>query len=159
MSGKVINGKELAYNLRMEMKKDVMELISNGITPHLTVILVGNNPASKSYVNGKKKASSETGISSTILELPSEITEEDLLIKIEELNLDDTVHGILVQLPLPDHIKEERIIEKINPAKDVDGFHLLNIGRMMIGEDTFIPCTQFGIMTMLQSKKIKIKSN
>jgi len=126
------------------------------LVPHLTVILVGDNPASKSYVNGKKKAAAETGISSDVIELAATITEEKLLAAIDELNQDPSVHGILVQLPLPDHIREQHIIEAIDPNKDVDGFHPVNIGRMMTGVDTFLPCTPYGIITMLKSKNITI---
>lgn len=157
MLGKTINGKELANKLRAKMKQEVLELKEQGLTPHLTVILVGDNPASKSYVNGKKKASAEVGISSEIIELPVDITEDALLEKIDELNNDVHVHGILVQLPLPVHIKEQTVIEKISPAKDVDGFHPLNVGRMMTGKDTYLPCTPHGIMEMLHSEDIQIE--
>lgn len=157
MTAQIINGKELAYKLRMEMKKEADTLISKGITPHLTVILVGDNPASKSYVNGKKRASSETNISSEIIELPVETTEEELLKVIDKLNNDKKVHGILVQLPLPDHIQEQHVIESIIPEKDVDGFHPINIGRMMTGQDTLLPCTPYGIIKMLQENNIQIE--
>lgn len=156
MSAEVINGKELSYDLKMKMKDEVSELKSKGLVPHLTVILVGDNPASKSYVNGKKKAAAETGISSDVIELAATITEAKLLDAIDELNQDPSVHGILVQLPLPDHIREQHIIEAIDPNKDVDGFHPVNIGRMMTGVDTFLPCTPHGIITMLKSKNIMI---
>lgn len=157
MTAQVINGKELAYKLRMEMKKEVATLKNNGVTPHLTVILVGDNPASRSYVNGKKRASSETDISSEIIELPIETTEEELLAVIEKLNNDQKVHGILVQLPLPDHIQEQHVIEAIRPDKDVDGFHPINIGRMMTGQDSLLPCTPYGIIKMLQENNISIE--
>lgn len=157
MSAKIMNGYELAYNIRTEMKKEVSALKNKQLVPHLTVILIGDNPASKSYVNGKKRASSEVGISSTIVELPTSITEDKLLDTIESLNQDNTVHGILVQLPIPDHINEQLVIEKIDPKKDVDGFHPLNIGRMMTGKDAFLPCTPFGILTMLHSEKIELE--
>lgn len=157
MTAEIINGKELAYELRMEMKEEVSTLKESGITPHLTVILVGDNPASKAYVNGKKRASSETGISSEIIELPVETTEGALLATIEKLNQNPTVHGILVQLPLPDHIREQLVIEAILPEKDVDGFHPINIGRMMTGKDTFLPCTPYGIIKMIKSKNISIE--
>ncbi|MBY7143408.1 bifunctional methylenetetrahydrofolate dehydrogenase/methenyltetrahydrofolate cyclohydrolase FolD [Virgibacillus sp. NKC19-3] len=158
MSASIINGKELAHDIRQNMKEEVSQLIINeGVTPHLTVIIVGDNPASKSYVRGKQKASNETGISSDVIEFPSSITEEKLLQVIQELNKDPKVHGILVQLPLPDHIREEHVIVTIDPAKDVDGFHPMNIGRMMTGEDTFFPCTPYGIITMLKSKNIRIE--
>ncbi|MFC3039025.1 bifunctional methylenetetrahydrofolate dehydrogenase/methenyltetrahydrofolate cyclohydrolase FolD [Virgibacillus xinjiangensis] len=156
MSAEVINGKELSYALKQEMKEDVKLLKDKGLTPHLTVIIVGDNPASKSYVRGKQKASDEVGISSDLIELPASTSEEKLLQTIEELNNDPSVHGILVQLPLPDHIREENVIVSIDPSKDVDGFHPVNIGRMMTGEDTFLPCTPYGIITMLKSKNIEI---
>ncbi|ASK63239.1 bifunctional methylenetetrahydrofolate dehydrogenase/methenyltetrahydrofolate cyclohydrolase [Virgibacillus phasianinus] len=156
MSAEIINGKELAQQLKDNMKNEVTELRDKGITPHLTVVLIGDNPASKSYVKGKKKASAETGISSDIIELPDSTSEEKLLQLISELNNDPEVDGILVQLPLPEHIAEQKVIEYIDPGKDVDGFHPVNIGRMMTGKDTFLPCTPFGIVTMLKSKNIAI---
>lgn len=152
-----LNGKELAQQLRNEMKDDVVALQNKGITPQLTVILVGDNPASMSYVNGKKKASAEVGIDSNIINLSADITEETLLEEIDKLNEDPTVHGILVQLPLPDHIQEQHIIEAISPQKDVDGFHPINIGKMMTNQNTFLPCTPYGIMTMLESKSIQVE--
>lgn len=157
MSAEIINGKELGQELRVAMKEEVLELKNKGITPHLTVVLVGDNPASKSYVRGKEKAAEETGISSDLMELPISTTEIELLKLIRELNQDSSVHGILVQLPLPDQIREKQVIEAISPEKDVDGFHPINIGRMMTGEDTFIPCTPFGIITMLKSRNITIE--
>lgn len=157
MSAEVINGRELSTALKEEMKVEVEKLKEFGLTPHLTVVLVGDNPASKSYIKGKEKAAAETGISSTLIELPASTTESALLQLIQELNDDTTVHGILVQLPLPDQIREEKVIEAIHPDKDVDGFHPINIGKMMTGEDTFLPCTPYGIITMLKSKNIKIE--
>lgn len=156
MSAEIINGKELAQQLRDNMKQEVSALSEQGITPHLTVVLIGDNPASKSYVNGKKKASKETGISSEVVELPESTSEKELLDIISELNNNDGVDGILVQLPLPEHIAEQKVIEQIHPSKDVDGFHPISIGRMMAGKDTFLPCTPFGIITMLKSKNIPI---
>lgn len=157
MSAEIINGRDLAKELREEMKTEIAQLKELGINPQLTVILVGNNPASQSYVRGKKKACSETGIASEIIELSETTTEDELLTTIEELNNNSSVHGILVQLPLPDHIEEQHVIEAIHPDKDVDGFHPLNIGRMMTEQKTFLPCTPFGIMTMLQSRNIEIE--
>ncbi|GAB3052224.1 bifunctional methylenetetrahydrofolate dehydrogenase/methenyltetrahydrofolate cyclohydrolase FolD [Virgibacillus ainsalahensis] len=158
MSAEIINGKELAHTLKQEMKEEVLQLKNNsGLIPHLTVVIVGDNPASKSYVKGKQKASDEVGISSELIELPASTSEDQLLQLIEELNHNSSVHGILVQLPLPDHIKEEHVIVAIDPEKDVDGFHPVNIGRMMTGEDTFLPCTPYGIITMLKSKDIEIE--
>lgn len=157
MTAEVINGKELAKDLREEMKQEVTALKDEGITPHLTVVLVGDNPASKSYVSGKKKACEETGISSEIITMPATASEAELLEVIDKLNADDAVHGILVQLPLPEQIDEDRVIEAITPAKDVDGFHPINIGRMMTGKDTFLPCTPYGIVRMLKSRNIQIE--
>ncbi|MFB4166429.1 bifunctional methylenetetrahydrofolate dehydrogenase/methenyltetrahydrofolate cyclohydrolase FolD [Virgibacillus sp. JSM 102003] len=157
MSADIINGKELAHKLKEEMSKEVLQLKEQGLVPHLTVILIGDNPASRSYVNGKKKASSETGISSDVIEMPISTSKNELLQKIDELNNDQSVHGILVQLPLPEHIDEQHVIEAISPAKDVDGFHPINIGRMITGEDTLLPCTPFGILTMLKSYDVKIE--
>lgn len=157
MLGEVIDGKEMAKELKAEMKTEVEQLKKTGKIPHLTVVIIGDDPASLSYVRGKKKASEETGISSDIIHLPQTISEQELLQTIEKLNQDDKVHGILVQLPLPDHIKEQHVIEAIHPSKDVDGFHPINIGKMMTGEDTFLPCTPYGIITMLKRKNIQIE--
>lgn len=157
MSAEIINGKELAHKLREGMRNEVTELKREGVVPHLTVILLGDNPASTSYVNGKKRASAETGMSSDVIEMSADTSEQVLLQKIQELNNDESVHGILVQLPLPDHIAEQHVIEAINPAKDVDGFHPVNIGRMMTGNPSFLPCTPFGILTMLKSYDIPIE--
>lgn len=157
MENKEINGRDLSVELKEEMKKEIEVLKESGIVPGLTVVLVGDNPASRSYVNGKKKASTEIGINSNIIELPVDTTEKQLLQQIEDLNNDPAVHGILVQLPLPDHIEEQQVIETISPEKDVDGFHPINIGKMMTGQDTFLPCTPYGIITMLKSKNITIE--
>lgn len=157
MGAEIINGKELSKSLKEKMKKEVSILKDKGLIPHLTVVLVGDNPASKSYVSGKEKASREVGISSEIIHLENSIAEKDLLEVIDKLNKDKNVHGILVQLPLPEHIQEQHVIEAINPAKDVDGFHPINIGRMMTGQDTFLPCTPYGIITMLKSKNIPME--
>src|SRR5690625_4179153 len=157
MVAEIIDGKKLSHELKMKMKEEVNQLKKTGVTPHLTVILVGDNPASKSYVKGKEKACEETGISSDLIELNENITEDELLARIVKLNNDKSVHGILVQLPLPSHIEEQKVIEIISPEKDVDGFHPINIGRMMTGQDTFLPCTPHGIITMLKSKDISIE--
>ncbi|AVQ99332.1 bifunctional methylenetetrahydrofolate dehydrogenase/methenyltetrahydrofolate cyclohydrolase FolD [Oceanobacillus sp. M65] len=156
MAAEIISGKDLAHELRLEMNQKVSELNDRGIYPKLSVILVGDNPASKSYVNGKKKACKETGILSDVIEMDSDTTEAQLLQQIEILNEDPSVHGILVQLPLPKQIREQKVIDTISYEKDVDGFHPINIGRMMTGEDAFLPCTPFGIITMLKSKNIPI---
>lgn len=157
MSADIIKGKELAHKLKEEMSKEVLQLKEQGLVPHLTVILIGDNPASRSYVKGKKKASGETGISSDVIEMPVSTSENELLQKIHQLNNDQSVHGILVQLPLPEQIDEQHVIEAISPAKDVDGFHPINIGRMITGEDTLLPCTPYGILTMLKSYDVTIE--
>ncbi|QGH34889.1 bifunctional methylenetetrahydrofolate dehydrogenase/methenyltetrahydrofolate cyclohydrolase FolD [Gracilibacillus salitolerans] len=157
MSAEVIYGSELAQSLRDEMKEEVIGLHSKGIIPGLTVVLIGDDPASKSYVKGKQKASNYVGVDSELIELPDSTTQEELLSLIDTLNKKDSVHGILVQLPLPAHIDEEVIIEAISPEKDVDGFHPISIGRMMTGKDTFYPCTPYGIIQMMKSKNISLE--
>lgn len=157
LTAEIISGKELAQQKRMQMKEEVEQLKKEGITPGLAVILIGDNPASQSYVKGKVKACQEVGIYSLLIEKPATITEEELLSLIDELNHNEQIHGILVQLPLPDHISEKAVIEAISPEKDVDGFHPISVGKMMIGEETFLPCTPFGIIEMLKSKGIEIE--
>lgn len=154
MTAEIINGSEVAKQLREEMKKEVTTMKENGTVPHLSVILVGNNPASHSYVSGKEKASTEVGISSEVIRMEENVSEAELLDKIAMLNESEDVHGILVQLPLPEHINEQKVIEAITPTKDVDGFHPVNIGKMMLGQDTFLPCTPYGIIQLLRSKNI-----
>ncbi len=156
MSTNIINGKEVAQQLRKEMRVEVERLRKEGILPHLAVILVGDDPASKSYVKGKEKAAKEIGMSSEVIYMPSDTEEATLLEKIKELNEKASVHGILVQLPLPKHIDEERVIATIDPRKDVDGFHPLNVGKMVLNQETFLPCTPHGILQMLKLKDITI---
>ncbi|MEH7385503.1 bifunctional methylenetetrahydrofolate dehydrogenase/methenyltetrahydrofolate cyclohydrolase FolD [Bacillus sp. JJ1521] len=156
MTAEIISGKELAQTKRNELAVEVQKLSQEGIVPGLAVLLVGNDPASRSYVKGKDKACKETGIHSLMLEYPETLTEEFLLGEIDRLNQDPSIHGILVQLPLPKTINETAVIERISPEKDVDGFHPINIGRMMIGQDAFLPCTPFGIIEMVKSKQISI---
>lgn len=157
MTAEIIKGLEVAKQIRQNMKEEVIALKKQAITPKLTVILIGDDPASHSYVNGKEKASKEIGIESEIIRLKDDISEADLLDEIDKLNNDETVDGILVQLPLPKHINEQKVIEAIHPDKDVDGFHPISIGRMMVGQDTFLPCTPNGILTLLKSKEIQIE--
>ena len=157
MSAKIIDGNEIAAQVRKEVAEKVAELKKNGITPCLAVILVGENPASVSYVTGKQKALAEVGMADRSLHLPESTTEEELLKIINELNNDKTVHGILVQLPLPKHINEEKVILAINPKKDVDGFHPENVGNLVIGKKSFLPCTPHGIIVLLQ--KMNIETN
>ncbi|WP_416149559.1 bifunctional methylenetetrahydrofolate dehydrogenase/methenyltetrahydrofolate cyclohydrolase FolD [Salipaludibacillus sp. HK11] len=157
MSGIIISGKELAQEKRIEMKQQVDTLKQKGITPGLAVILVGEDPASQTYVRAKQRACEQTGIHSEIDEVSPSITEAELLEKINVLNDAKHIHGILVQLPLPEHISEKKVIETIHPDKDVDGFHPINIGRMMTGQEGFLPCTPFGIVEMIKSKGIEIQ--
>jgi methylenetetrahydrofolate dehydrogenase (NADP+)/methenyltetrahydrofolate cyclohydrolase len=156
MTAKIINGKEIAAKKRIEIAVEVEKLKKLGVTPGLAVILVGNNPASQIYVKNKEKACLELGMNSIMIELPQDVSEVELLSKIKELNQDPAIHGILVQLPIPKHINENKVIETISPLKDVDGFHPLNIGRMMTGQNTFLPCTPFGIMVLLEESGISI---
>lgn len=145
MVATVIDGKAIAAEVRGEVAEEVSRLAESGVLPGLAVVLVGENPASQAYVRGKIRACEEVGVRSVLREYPAEIPEADLLSVIDELNADDSVHGILVQLPLPDHIDEDLVIERIIASKDVDGFHPENVGRMMIGLDGFLPCTPAGI--------------
>lgn len=159
MSARILDGKELAATLREEMKIEVKKLKEeHGLTPGLAVVLVGEDPASVSYVTGKRKACAEMGIYSREENHPAEMSEEKLLALVAELNADPKIHGILVQLPLPDHIDEKKVIHSIDPGKDVDGFHPFNVGEMMIGEDTFLPCTPHGVQQMLVRYGIEIAS-
>lgn len=155
MSAIIIDGKQVAADIRAEVAQKVVELKKNGKNPCLAVILVGENPASVSYVTGKQKALAEVGMQDRSVHLPENTSEEDLLKLIEQLNNDDTVHGILVQLPLPKHINEDKVIMAISPEKDVDGFHPVNVGNMMIGRPGFLPCTPHGIIVLLQRMGIE----
>lgn len=154
---KIIDGKLLAANLRTEIAAGTDELKkTKGVTPGLAVILVGDNPASVSYVTAKEKACREAGMLSREIRLPAETTEAELLELIRTLNADAAIDGILVQLPLPQHIREKSVIDAIAPDKDVDGFTPVNVGRMMIGEDCFLPCTPHGIIRLIEFAGIDI---
>lgn len=155
MSAKIIDGKEIAAQVRKEVAEKVSELKKKGITPCLAVILVGENPASVSYVTGKQKALAEVGMADRSMHLPESTTEDELLKIINELNNDKSVHGILVQLPLPKHINEEKVLLAISPEKDVDGFHPVNVGNLVIGKKSFLPCTPHGIIVLLQKMNIE----
>ena len=148
---KIISGTDLAKKLRAEIKEEATILQQRGITPTLAVVLVGDNKASKSYVNSKHKACLENNINSVKIELDENISTASLLNEIEKLNNDDNVHGILVQLPLPKHIDAEQILNAVSPQKDVDGFHPINVGKLVIGEAKLIPCTPLGILEMIKS--------
>ena len=154
----IISGTELSKDLRLQMKNRVLEYRKKGLRlPHLVVILVGNNPASKSYVAGKEKACNEIGIKSSIIRLDESISEDELLNKIDEINNDKDIDGLLVQLPLPKHIDESKVINRISIDKDVDGFHPLNVAKLHLGEKCILPCTPKGIITMLKNADVEIK--
>ncbi|WP_100404752.1 bifunctional methylenetetrahydrofolate dehydrogenase/methenyltetrahydrofolate cyclohydrolase FolD [Bacillus solitudinis] len=157
MTAILLNGKELAAKKREQMKEKVEQLKSQGTVPGLAVILVGTNQASQTYVRSKQKACEQIGIHSVLVELSEETTESQLLAEIDRLNEDSSVDGILVQLPLPKQITEQAVIERIHPSKDVDGFHPISIGKMMTGEETFLPCTPHGIVVMLKEANIELE--
>ena len=157
MSAKLIDGKSISADIRNELKHKINDLNKSGIIPGLGVILVGDDPASKSYVSAKERACESIGIYSDDNRYSSKITEKDLLDKIESLNNDPKIHGILVQLPLPPHINSTLVLNAITPNKDVDGFHPVNVGKMMIGEDSFLPCTPHGIIQLLKRCNIETK--
>lgn len=154
---KLINGKEISANVKMRIKLEVEELKSKGVTPGLAVILVGNDPASSIYVNSKEKACSDLGMYSEKYILNQDTTQEELLSLVDKLNKDDKIHGILCQLPLPRHLDEKAVINAISPEKDVDAFHPQNVGKIMIGDYDFLPCTPAGIMEMLHQENIEIE--
>ena len=149
MSAQIIDGKQVAAELRTQIAREVKEL--KGVIPGLGVILVGTDPASRSYVTAKKRACEENGIYSRDVDLPETVSEAELLSQIDRLNTDEAIHGILVQLPLPAHINEDRVLSRILPEKDIDGFQAVNLGRLMLGQDSFIPCTPHGIVQLLYS--------
>ena len=154
---KILNGKELATKVKEEVKAEVEQMNANGKEVRLAVIQIGDNAASDTYVRNKQNACKYCGIKSATYKLDETATENIVIGLIEELNKDDGVNGILVQLPLPDHIDEHKVIQAIAPEKDVDGFHELNVGKLMIGEETFVPCTTKGIIELLKENNIKIE--
>jgi methylenetetrahydrofolate dehydrogenase (NADP+)/methenyltetrahydrofolate cyclohydrolase len=154
---KVIDGKAIAADMRQEIAADTAELIAKGVTPGLAVVLVGEDPASRVYVSMKEKACAAAGIFSDEHKLPAETSETDLLALIARLNADERIDGILVQLPLPDHIDESKVLEAISPKKDVDGFHPYNVGRLATGNPLFQPCTPYGVMKMLERTGVELK--
>lgn len=156
MSAIIIDGKQVAAEMRADIKKQVAELSAKGVVPGLAVILVGDDPASRSYVAGKEKACAEAGIFSDDNRRPADISQADLIALIEEKNADPKIHGILVQLPLPKHIDESLAIRTVTPEKDVDGFHPVNVGKMMLGEEAFLPCTPHGIIKLLERSGVEV---
>lgn len=154
---KIIDGKAISAAIKEELKEKAAAYKEQGIEITLAVVKVGNDPASAVYVRNKEKACEYVGITSRTLALPEETTEEELLTVVKDLNGDKTVNGILVQLPLPKHIDESKILLAIDSRKDVDGFHPVNVGKMVIGQDTFLPCTPAGIIEMLKRSNIEIE--
>ena len=150
MTGTLIDGVAIGKEIRQEIKERVAALKDQGCQPGLAVILVGDNQASRTYVKNKQKSTIEVGMKSELIELPATVTEEELLAHVTKLNNDDSINGILVQLPLPKHIDENLVIRAIDPAKDVDGFHPENVGKMIIGQQAFLSCTPYGIIKLLE---------
>ncbi len=153
---RIIDGKQIAADLRVKIAADVTRLQGAGVTPGLAVVLVGDDPASRVYVSMKEKACAAAGIFSVEHKLAAETTEGELLDLIDSLNHDEKIDGILVQLPLPDHIDEGKVLEAILPTKDVDGFHPYNVGRLVTGNPLFQPCTPYGVMKMLEAEKVDL---
>ncbi|MFZ2576377.1 MAG: bifunctional methylenetetrahydrofolate dehydrogenase/methenyltetrahydrofolate cyclohydrolase [Lactococcus hircilactis] len=153
---KLIDGKALAETLQLHLKDEVEALVKKGIVPGLVVILVGENPASQVYVRNKEKTALKLGFHSKVVRLPADTSEADLLALIEEYNQDEAWHGILVQLPLPKHISEEKVLLAIDPNKDVDGFHPMNMGRLWAGNPVMIPSTPAGIMEMFKAYQVDL---
>ena len=152
----IISGKEVSLKVKGEVREKALELKEKGIEIGLAVVIVGDNPASRVYVNSKKKACEEVGFNSYEYALPEETTQQELLDLVDVLNKDEKVNGILVQLPLPKHIDENAVINAISPDKDVDAFHPFNVGKIMIGEYAFLPCTPAGIMELIDSTGVEI---
>jgi len=151
----ILDGRQISLDIKEEIKKEVAGYIDKGVrAPHLVAILVGDDPASQTYVNSKDKSCKEVGITSSLYKYSKDITEKELLEVIDFINNDDEIDGLIVQLPLPKHISEEKIIQRINPAKDVDGFHPMNIGKMVLGLPTYISATPFGIIQLLERYNI-----
>ncbi|MHC4292841.1 MAG: bifunctional methylenetetrahydrofolate dehydrogenase/methenyltetrahydrofolate cyclohydrolase FolD [Planctomycetota bacterium] len=159
MSAQIIDGKKIAQQMREELKEEVEELKVKGIIPGLGVILVGEDPASQSYVRSKERACEKIGIYSDDNRLPAETTQDELLNLIKKMNSDDKIHGILVQLPLPEQIDEQAVLLAVDPSKDVDGFHPVNIGKMVAGQEAFLPCTPHGIIQLLIKSDVTIEGS
>ena len=154
---KILDGKAVSQRIKEKLAKEVAELKEKGINPGLAVIIVGDDPASRVYVNNKKKACEQIGVYSEEYALPQETTQEELLNLIQKLNNDKKINGILVQLPVPKHINEETIINAIDPKKDVDAFHPVNVGKIMVGNFDFVPCTPAGVMELIAESGIDVE--
>ena len=159
MAAKIIDGKKIAQTLRAELKEEIAKLKKHGITPGLGVILIGDDPASLSYVTAKQKACKQMGIYSDDNYLPADTTQKKLMALINRMNAEPKINGILVQLPLPKHINESEVLMAVNPEKDVDGFHPANIGKMVAGQKTFLPCTPHAIIQLLLRSGVKIEGS
>jgi methylenetetrahydrofolate dehydrogenase (NADP+)/methenyltetrahydrofolate cyclohydrolase len=157
MTAQIIDGKQVAADMRAELKAEVAELAKKGIVPGLAVVLVGEDPASKSYVTAKERACEELGIYSDDNRLAADTPQKELMTLIDKLNKDPKINGILVQLPLPDGLNEAEVLLAIDPAKDVDGFHPVNVGKMVVGERAFLPCTPHGVIQLLIRSSVKIE--
>jgi methylenetetrahydrofolate dehydrogenase (NADP+) / methenyltetrahydrofolate cyclohydrolase len=157
LSAQLLNGKAVASQIQERLKNEITRFEGLGIHPTLAVILVGENPASQIYVKAKEKAAREIGIRSIVYTFPETISQEQLLAKIRSCNEDRSIHGILVQLPLPKHIDVQTVIDTIKPEKDVDGFHPINIGNMQVGKDAFLPCTPYGVIQLLKQYQIDLR--
>ncbi len=157
MTAQIIDGKQVAADMRAELKNEVAGLKKQGIVPGLGVILVGEDPASKSYVTAKERTCEEIGIYSDDNRLPADTSQEDLMALVAKMNKDPKIHGILVQLPLPNGLNEAEVLLAIDPAKDVDGFHPMNVGKMVVGEKAFLPCTPHGVIQLLIRSGVTIE--
>ncbi|EIO0084650.1 bifunctional methylenetetrahydrofolate dehydrogenase/methenyltetrahydrofolate cyclohydrolase FolD [Staphylococcus pseudintermedius] len=157
MSAKILDGKQIAKDYRQGLQDEVERLKEQGYTPKLSVILVGNDGASQSYVRSKKKAAEKIGMISEVIHLEESTSEADVLKELDRLNQDDSVSGILVQVPLPDHVDEQKVLDAIDPDKDVDGFHPINIGRLYLDNAPLIPCTPLGVMELLKHADIELE--
>ncbi len=157
MTAQIIDGKQVAADMRAELKAEVAKLKEQGIVPGLAVVLVGEDPASKSYVTAKERACEEMGIYSNDNRLDANTSQENLMALVEKLNNDPKINGILVQLPLPKGLNEAQVLLAIDPAKDVDGFHPMNVGKMVVGEKTFLPCTPHGVLQLLMRSGVTIE--
>jgi len=157
MAAKIIDGKQVAADMRAELKEEVARLARDGIVPGLGVILVGEDPASQSYVKAKERACEEIGLFSDDNRLPADASQQELMAVVERMNNDPKINGILVQLPLPKHLNEAEVLLAIDPDKDVDGFHPMNVGRMVVGEKAFLPCTPHGVIQLLLRSGVKIE--
>jgi methylenetetrahydrofolate dehydrogenase (NADP+)/methenyltetrahydrofolate cyclohydrolase len=157
MAAQIIDGKQVAADMRAELKDEVAKLKQKGIVPGLGVILVGEDPASKSYVTAKERTCEEIGIYSDDNRLPAETSQKELMTLVKKMNEDPKINGILVQLPLPKHLNEAEVLLEIDPKKDVDGFHPMNVGKMVVGEKAFLPCTPHGVIQLLIRSGVTIE--